>query len=84
MLTGAQIRAARGLLDWSAQKLAERSGVSYGAIQKAETSDGIPPMQVRNLVALKRALEAAGVVLIDGEYSGGGGPGVRLKGGQII
>jgi transcriptional regulator with XRE-family HTH domain len=79
VLTGSQIRAARALLKWSAQELATRSGVSYGAIQKAENIDGLPAMQVRNLAAIKEAFESAGLVFIDGDYSGRGGPGVRLK-----
>ena len=31
-----------------------------------------------NVAAVFRALEAAGVVFLDGAYSGAGGPGVRL------
>ncbi len=79
MLTGAQIRAARALLKWSGQRLAEESGVSYPALQRAEAVEGLPNMQVRNLAAIKGALEAAGCVFIDGPYSGDGGPGVRLR-----
>jgi transcriptional regulator with XRE-family HTH domain len=79
MLTGSQIRAARALLRWSGQTLSEKSGVSYPAIQRAESTDDLPNMQVRNLAAIKGALEAAGVEFFDGSYSGLGGPGVRLK-----
>lgn len=80
MLTGAQIRAGRALLKWSGQMLAERSGVSYPAIQRAEATDELPNMQVRNLAAIKGALEAGGIEFIDGLYSGSGGPGARLRG----
>lgn len=79
MLTGAQIRAARALLKWSGRDLADRAGVSYPALQRAEAVDDMPNMQTRNLAAIKSALEAAGVVFIDGPYSGSGGPGVRLR-----
>lgn len=79
MLTGAQIRAARALLKWSGRDLADRCGVSYPALQRAEAVDGMPNMQTRNLAAIKSALENAGVVFMDGPYSGEGGPGVRLK-----
>lgn len=78
MLTGSQIRAARALLKWSGHELAKRSGVSYPAIQRAERTDEMPNMQSKNLAAIKSALEGGGVVFLDGQYSGSGGPGVRL------
>ena len=80
MLTGAQIRAARALLRWSAQELAGKCGVSYASIQRVEGADGVPNMQVKNLMAIKAALERGGVEFLDGPYSGSGGPGVRLRG----
>lgn len=79
VLTGSQIRAARALLKWSAHDLADRTGVSYAAIQRAERVDDMPNMQTKNLAAIKTALESAGVQFLDGPYSGDGGPGVRLK-----
>lgn len=79
MLTGSQIRAARALLRWSGKDLAERSGVSYPALQRAEAADGLPNMQTRNLAAIKAALEAGGVVFLDPGQNKDGGPGVRLR-----
>lgn len=79
MLTGSQIRAARALLKWSGETLSEKSGVSYPALQRAERSNEMPNMQVRNLAAIKAALEAGGVEFLDGSYSGSGGPGVRMR-----
>lgn len=79
VLTGAQIRAGRALLKWSATDLSERCGVSYAAIQRAEGADGMPNMQTKNLAAIKAALETGGVEFIDGPYSSDGGPGVRLR-----
>lgn len=79
VLTGSQIRAARALLKWSAHELAERTGVSYAAIQRAERVDDMPNMQTKNLAAIKSSLESAGVQFLDGPYSGDGGPGVRLR-----
>ena len=79
ILTGSQIRAARALLKWSGKELSERSGVSYPALQRAEVVDEMPNMQTKNLLAIKSALEAGGCVFFDGSYSGGGGPGVRLR-----
>lgn len=77
MMTSAQLRAARALLRWSAAELAKRSGVSYASIARAEAVEGLPGMQVRNLAALKAALEAGGVSFIEADADGG--PGVRLK-----
>ena len=79
VLTGSQIRAARALLKWSGRELAERCGVSYPALQRAEAVDDVPNMQVRNLMAIKQALESGGAVFLDAGQTRDGGPGVRLK-----
>jgi transcriptional regulator with XRE-family HTH domain len=79
LITGAQIRAARALLKWSGRDLAEHSGVSYPALQRAEAVDDMPNMQTKNLAAIKSALEAAGVVFLDAGDTRDGGPGVRMK-----
>jgi transcriptional regulator with XRE-family HTH domain len=78
MITGSQIRAARGLLDWSADEIARRTGVTRFTIQRLEKSNGIPPSRSQTLVDLKRAFEEAGVVFIGSPEEG---PGVRLKAG---
>ena len=77
MVTAGQLRAGRALLRWSAMELAKRSGVSYASIARAEAGEGLPPMQVRNLAALKAALEAGGVAFIEADADDG--PGVRLR-----
>ena len=74
MITGAQLRAARALLRWSAEDLAERSKIGVATVRRAEANDGSPSITEANLDALGRALEAAGV-----EFTNGGRPGVRLK-----
>jgi transcriptional regulator with XRE-family HTH domain len=79
MITGAQIRAARGLLGWSTAQLAEKSGVSYSSIQRAESIDGISSMRATNLFAVQRALEDGGVIFLGGGDNRNGGDGVRLK-----
>ena len=76
MLTAAQIRAARALLRWSAQKLAKQSGVSWTTIQRMEASDGVPPATARNIEKIERTLAEAGVLFIDENDEG---PGVRLR-----
>ncbi len=79
MLTGAQIRAARSLIGWSATKLAAQAGISYPTVQRAESVDGIPRLTAPNLFAIQRALEAAGVVFLDEHEQRDGGVGVRLR-----
>ena len=79
MITGAQIRAARGLLGWTSQQLADASGVHYATISRAEQVDDIPGIRATSLAAIQRAFERAGIEFFDGSYSGTGGPGVRLR-----
>ena len=78
-LTGAQIRAARSLIRWSAEDLARQSSLSVATIRRAELTDDETSMTAANDVAVRRALEAAGVEFID---ENGGGPGVRLRKGH--
>jgi transcriptional regulator with XRE-family HTH domain len=73
-LTSAQIRAARALIRWSAEDLAKESGVGVTTIRRAEIDQTV--MTVPNDLAVRRALEGAGVDFIDGN---GNGPGVRLR-----
>jgi hypothetical protein len=75
-ILGAQMRAARTLLRWSAVDLVRESGVSLATIHRAESVDGLTAMTLANATAIRRALENAGVELIE---ENGGGPGARLK-----
>ena len=75
-LTSAQIRAARALLRWSAEELAQQSLLSVATIRRAELTEKETAMTSANDVAVRRALEAGGVEFID---ENGGGPGVRLR-----
>src|SRR6266566_1923831 len=75
-LTSAQIRAARALIRWRVQDLARESAVGVATIHRAELVDGQSSMTVANDLAIRRALEAAGVEFIDGNDAG---PGVRLR-----
>lgn len=62
MLTPEQSRAARGWLDWTQDDLAKRANVSLSTIRDFEKGRRTPIGN--NLVAIRRALETAGVVLI--------------------
>jgi hypothetical protein len=76
-LTSAQIRAARALLRWRAEDLARQSLLSVATIRRAELTEEETSLTAANDLAVRRALEAAGVVFTD--ENGGLGPGVRLR-----
>ena len=75
-LTSAQIRAARSLVRWRAEDLARQSAVGVATIRRAELAEEETSMTMANDLAVRRALESAGVEFID---ENGGGAGVRLK-----
>jgi transcriptional regulator with XRE-family HTH domain len=80
MITAAQMRAARALLNMDQRELAERSGLSLPTIQRMEASDGVVRGNVASLMKLVDALAETGIELIgDNATSSGGGRGVRLK-----
>ena len=74
MLTREQCRAGRALLDWLQSELAEAAHLSLSTIRDFEKGRRVPTHN--NLVAIKQAMEAAGVQFIP---ENGGGAGVRLK-----
>ena len=75
-LTPNLCRAARALLGWSQDQLAEASTVATKTIADFERQARTP--YTRTLRDVRFALENAGIVFID---ANGGGPGVRLKKG---
>ena len=72
-LTGAQIRAARALLRWSAVDLARESALGVNTVRRAEVADTGTSLTTANELAIRRAFEGAGV-----EFTNGDQPGVRL------
>jgi hypothetical protein len=76
LLSSAQIRAARALLRWSAADLARHTALGINTIRRAEVAEEGTSLTLANDLAIRRALEAAGVVFID---ENGGGVGVRLR-----
>lgn len=73
VVTSAQIRAGRALLNWTVRDLADRAKVHRNTITRAET-DATGPGHAT--AAIRAALEAAGVEFI---AENGGGAGVRLR-----
>ena len=59
-----QVRAARALLRWSAQHLADISGIGVATIRRIEVLDGVPLMHMRTISAIRAALESAGIEFI--------------------
>ncbi len=76
VLSSELIRAARALLRWEQRDLAAASSVSLPTVKRLEARPGIMAAHMSTTVALKKALEAAGIEFID---ENGGGPGVRLR-----
>jgi transcriptional regulator with XRE-family HTH domain len=73
MIDSAQCRAARALLDWTQDDLAQATGLSTVTLRSFERGG---EMRDSNRMLLQLAFEKAGVVLIP---RNGGGAGVRLK-----
>ena len=62
MISSRQIKAARALLGWNGQDLADKSGVGVATLRRYEAQDGIPSANTFVLKAIKDCLEEAGVV----------------------
>ena len=75
-ITSQQVRAARGLVNWSVRELAETAGVSPMTIKRIEASDGALSVRDRSAKAVRVALEQAGVEFF---FSAGSEPGVRPR-----
>ena len=75
IITGPQVRAARALIEWPRDKVAERAGISLEALTAFERGKIDPGETAR--AAVQAALEQGGAVFInEGEDEGAG---VRLK-----
>ncbi|NKL12645.1 transcriptional regulator [Rhizobium leguminosarum bv. viciae] len=71
-----QCKMARTALDMGVKQLADAAEVSTNTIVRFERGEDLKP---RTIAAIRTVLEEAGVVFLDGDYSGSGGPGIRLK-----
>jgi transcriptional regulator with XRE-family HTH domain len=77
-ITPKQCAAARALIGWSQDKLAEAAQVARATIANFENHARLDPSQ-KNLISIKASLEQAGVQFIPEDVSAGLGPGVRLR-----
>jgi len=79
MITGRQVRAARALLNWKQEMLAEKALVALTALKRLESERGLPVHEsTRDQV--RRALEAAGVLFVESDR----GRGVMLLNEPLI
>jgi len=73
-ITTAQIRGARGILGWSQQDLAQRTGISATSIGSIENNQTTP--RESTIQTIRKTLENAGIEFI-------GLDGVRLRSGDV-
>ncbi len=73
MITPAQCRAARGLLNWSQGALAEAAGVGLSSVVDLEKERRAVSQEIKGKI--RAAIERAGVQLLD---QNGNGDGARL------
>ena len=76
MITSAQIRAARAMLNWSREQLSSQSGVGISALMRLESAEGIPSGNIKTFEAVQKAFEKAGIEFIGTPDDGAG---VRWK-----
>ena len=75
-----QIKAARALLGWSQERLAQAAGISVPTIKRLEAQDGQLGGRLETAEKISSALKHAGIEFI---AENGGGAGVRLGGDRI-
>ena len=81
LITPEQIRAARALLKWRASDLAQHAELSLASIQRMEQDQGTDRASAKNVEAVRKTLDDAGVEFIP---ENGAGVGVRLKKKAIV
>jgi hypothetical protein len=78
MITPAQIRAARAMLDITIDRLCRESGVPAFLILEIESTRGHEATP-HHYAALRKALERMGVLFLNAGDGGAGGEGLRLS-----
>ncbi len=74
-MTAEQIRAARGLLRWSAKELSRRAGVHISTIQHLERNNGPVNGHFLTIRKIQQAFENSGIIFFEDED----GLGVRMR-----
>ena len=74
MVTARQIRAARALLGWSQQTLADEAIVALNAVTRLERGEVDPRMST--MIAVEKAIRKAGIEFVPSD--GRKGEGVRM------
>ncbi len=76
IMTAAQVRAGRGMLNWSVRQLAEAAGVAPMTVKRLESRDDLLAVSDESARAVQGALEEAGVEFV---FEPGTNPGVRPR-----
>ena len=77
MIIPEQMKAARGLLNWSQTQLSQATSLSLTTIKRIEASRRRVSGRAENILRIEKALLEAGIIFIPSDENGG--PGVRLK-----
>jgi hypothetical protein len=73
MITGLQVRAARGFLVWDRRELAKKAIVPLSAIERIEMGEKLADASGKAIKAIRTTMEAEGIEFLDDSA-----PGVRL------
>ena len=70
MITSRQVRAARALLNWTQEMLADEALVALTALKRLESENNLPVREDTRHQVVK-ALESAGIVFLDSDRGQG-------------
>ena len=70
MITGRQVRAARALLNWKQETLAEKALVALTALKRLESERNLSVHEATH-DQVRRALEAAGILFVESDRGRG-------------
>jgi hypothetical protein len=74
MITGLQVRAARGFLCWDRGDLAKKAIVPLSTVERMEMGEQLAGVSAKVVDAIQGTMEAEGIEFLDD----GDAPGVRL------
>lgn len=70
MITSRQVRAARALLGWTQEMLADKALVALTTLKRVESESGLP-VREDTVHQVVKALEGAGIVFLDSDRGEG-------------